>query len=445
MTVIELGELTRDGETPPPVPPVRFDRRLIRQATVAVLTVLTVLGVTGSTPSVRHAVRPLWSTAYGEGDSMELDETTLYAGQRQDGGVTLTAYDLATGRKRWAVPAGDETVPLRPVVGGVLVIPETTYDVRVPQDDGTFMVQTNTSSTVARDAGTGRALWTMPGDAIETYPGSVLLGESDGQGSLTRLRVVGLRDGVTRWSTPVHDVNVWAVAVADAGGRPTRLVLGDPSGMLTVLDYADGSTLHSGRVSGQWPRIDDSGVYASLAVIGDRLVVSRADNESNESTVYRLDDFQELWHSEGFVIDCGKVLCSMEATGLVGRDPATGRPLWRRSDLSGMWPVANGRFLGNGAGSLGPYQLVDSATGRGVGDVVRGEPTWTGSIPAGAVLLVGVVAGDYHLSSVTQFDLDTGASYLLGTIREVVHFGCQSTPGYLVCARPDGLEVTAVG
>jgi hypothetical protein len=443
MTVIELGELTRDGETPPPAPPVRFDRRLIRRVTVAVIAVLTVLGVTGSTPSVRHTVRPLWSTGYGDGDSMALDDTTLYAGQRQGGGVTLTAYDLATGRKRWAVPAGDETVPLRSVVEGVLVIPETTYEVRIPQDDGTFMVQTNASSTVARDARTGRALWTLPGDALDTYPGSVLLGESDGQGSLTRLRVVGLRDGVIRWSMPVHDVNVWAVAVA--GGRPTRLVLGDPSGTLTVLDYADGSTLHSGRVSGQWPRIGDNGVYASLGVIGDRLVVSRADNESNESTVYRLDDFQELWHSDGWVIDCGKVLCSMGTTGLVGRDPVTGRPLWQRSDLSGMWPVANGHFLGNGTSSLGPYQLVDSATGRGIGDAVRGEPTWTGDIPAGSVLMVGVVADDYHLSSVTQFDLDTGASYLLGTIKEVVHFGCQSTPGYLVCARPASLDVTAVG
>jgi hypothetical protein len=443
MTVIELGELTRDEQAPPPAPPVRLDRRLIREVTVVVIALLTVLGVTGSTSSVRHSVRPLWSTGYGEGDSMTVDDTTLYAGRLADGNATLTAYDLATGRKRWTVPAGGETVALRPAVGGVLVMPDATADVRIPQDNGTFMVQTYTSSTIARDAGTGRALWTLPGDALETYPGSVLLGESDNHGSLTRLRVVGLRDGVTRWTTTVRGIDVWAVA--DAGGRPTRIVLGGPSGLLTVLDYADGSTLHSGPVSGQWPKIGDNGVYAGLQVIGDRLVISRADNESNESTVYRLDDFQELWQSDGFVIDCGPVLCSMEATGLVGRDPVSGRSLWRRSDLSGMWPLADGRFLGNGSSSLGPYQLVDSATGRGVGDALRGEPTWTGGTLTGSVLLVGIVAADYRLSSVIQLDLDTGGSYLLGTVKAVAHFGCESTPGYLVCAGPDQLDVTAVG
>jgi hypothetical protein len=286
-------------------------------------------------------------------------------------------------------------------------------------------------------------LWTLPGDALETYPGSVLLGESDNHGSLTRLRVVGLRDGVTRWTTTVRGIDVWAVA--DAGGRPTRIVLGGPSGLLTVLDYADGSTLHSGPVSGQWPKIGDNGVYAGLQVIGDRLVISRADNDSTDSTVYRLDDFQELWHSSGFVIDCGAVLCSMENTGLAGRDPETGQPRWRRSDMGGMSPLANGRILGNGSSSLGPYQLIDPADGRAIGDLVRGEPTWTGGRPSGSVLLVGPVAADVHRSSVIQLDLDTGRSYLLGTIAEVQHFGCQSTPGYLVCARSGGLDVTAVG
>jgi hypothetical protein len=271
----------------------------------------------------------------------------------------------------------------------------------------------------------------------------VLLAESDGQGSLTRLRVVGLRDGVTRWTAPVRDVDVWAVA--DTAGRPTRIVLGAPSGVLTVLDYADGSTVHTGRVSGQWPQPPGDEVHVGVGVIGDRLVIYRADNDRNDSTVYRLDDFQELWHSAGFVIDCGVLLCSMENTGLAGRDPETGRSRWRRSDLGGMSPLANGRVLGNGSSVLGPYQLVDPADGRPIGDLIRGEPTWTGGRPSGSVLLVGPVAADVHRSSVIQLDLDTGHSYLLGSIREVEHLGCQSTPGYLVCVRSGGLDVTAVG
>jgi hypothetical protein len=446
MSVIELGELTRDDDRPPPPVPVRLDRRLVRQVALAVLAVLTVLGVTGSTGSVRHNIRPLWGTAYEEGDSMALDDTTLYAGQRIDGLAFLTAYDLATGRKRWAVPSddGDTSIPLRPVVNGVLVMPKTTVDDSIPQDDGSFVIQTYTSSTIARDASTGRTLWTLPGDALGTYADSVLLGVTDGYGSLKRLSVAGLRDGVTRWTTELHDIDVWTIA--DAGGTPRQILLGDPTGLITVLDYADGSTVHSGRVSGHGRRVSGTAVYAGMQVLGDQLVVSRSDNEDIASTVYRLDDFQELWQFDGFVVGCGVVLCSMEEGGLSGRDPATGHVLWSRTDLNGVWPLpAGGRFLANGPSSLGPYQMVDSATGHGVGEAVRGEPTWTGSTLSGSVLLIGVVAENYHLSSVIRLDLDTGRSYLLGAITETVHFGCQSTPGYLVCARPDGLDVISVG
>jgi outer membrane protein assembly factor BamB len=442
MTVIELGELGRDGEVPPPGPPVRPDRRTFRRAAIVLIAILTVLGVTGSTPSVQHNVRPLWSTRFTEGDSMAVDHDTLYAAQRNDGGMTLSAYDLATGHVRWAVPSGDSTASPPTAVDGVLIMPETTTDVRIPQPDGTFIVQTSTSSTIARDAGTGRTLWQLPGDVLGSYPGSVLLSETDGKGSLTRLRMAGLRDGVTRWTRPVPGIDIWTID--DDGGRPARIVLGDKSGRLTVLNYADGSVLHTGQLGGRWPQAPGNNVFASLDVIGGRLVVSRADSLTNESTVYRLDDFQELWRSDGFVIDCGVVLCSMEGTGLVGHDPSNGQVRWHRRDLGGVWPARNGHIVGSGTTALGPYQVVDPATGRGLGDAVRGEPTWTGGILTGPALLIGVTS-DFRVSSLIQLDLDTGASYLLGALDQVQHFGCQSTPGYLACAHPSDLQVTAVG
>lgn len=442
MTVIDLGELTHDQGPAPPAPPVRLDRRLFRQVAIVAIAVLTVLGATGSTASVRHNLRPLWTTAYGDGSSMTLDDTSLYAGRIEDGSATFSAFDLATGRKRWTVPTGVETVTPMADVDGVLIMPETVADLRIPQDDGTFMVQTSTSSTTARDAATGRALWTLPGSAIEAYPGSVLMGLSDRNGRLAGLRVVGLRDGGTRWRRSLRDIDVWGTS--ETGGTPARVLLGDRSGLLTVIDYADGSTVRTGRVSGfPWPGAGEG--YAALHLIDDRLVITRADDRSHESVVYRLDDFRELWRFDGFVMDCGSVLCSMRENGLAGHDPDTGRQLWFRSDLNGVWPLAGGRFLGNGPSPQGPYQLVDPLTGRGVGDTVRGEPTWNGGAPSGAVLLVGVVPGDYHRSTVVQLDLGTGRSYLLGAIGQAGHFGCLSVPGYLACGRPGGIEVTAVG
>jgi hypothetical protein len=443
MTVIELGELSRDGGPPPPAPPLRLDRRLIRRVAVAVVAVLTVLGVTGSTPAVRHNIRPLWSTSYGEGDSMTLDGTTLYATQQEKGPATVSAYDLATGRRRWSVPIDDPNTGLPPAVAGTLVMAGAMTFQSVPQPDGTFMVQAAPDSTIARDAATGRTLWTVRGDALQSSPGSVLLGENDHNGSLTRLRVVGLRDGTTRWTKAVHGFDVWTVA--ESGGQPSGIVLAGPSGDVTVLDYARGTTLRTGKIALHDPQPNAKGYFASLDVAGGLLVVSRSEAERNDSTVYRLDTFRELWHSNGFVADCGVVFCAMDETGLTGRDPATGQVRWRRPDLGGLWPLANGRLLGNGASAMGPYQMIDPATGRGFGDVIRGEPTWTEGTPGGSVLLMGTVVDDYKLSSVIQLDLDTGASYLLGAVRGAAHFGCQSVPGYLVCARSDGLDVTAVG
>jgi outer membrane protein assembly factor BamB len=442
MTVIVLGELTRDGEPAPPAP-VRLHPRLFRRIAVLVIAVLTVLGATGSTPSVRHTLRSVWSIDYGEGDSMAVDDTTLYAGRNEDGNATLTAFDLATGRRRWSVPTGDETVSLRSTLGGVLVMPEAVSDARIPQGNGTFLVQTFTSSTIARDAATGRALWTLPGDALGIYPDSVLMGQADRNGNLTVLRVVGLRDGVPRWTRQLRDIDVWGIG--ERSGKPAGILLGDRSGLLTLVDYADGSTLHTGRVDAPWRRNPDNGVYGGVQVIGDRLIVEQAGEQANLSAVYRLDDFRELWRSDGFVIDCGTVLCTISDSGLTGHDPDTGRQLWYRYDLNGVWPVGHGRFLGNGPSSQGPYQLLDTRTGRGIGDTVRGEPTWTGGTPSGSVLLVGIVAGDYRRSTVIQLDLDTGRSYLLGAVEESAHFGCLNAPGHLVCAHPDGLEVTAVG
>lgn len=437
MTVIELTD--GPGAAPPP-PPVRLDRRLFRQVSIVVLAALTVLGVTGSTPSVRHNLRPLWTTSYGDGSSMFVLGHTLYAGQARDGNATLAAFDLATGRRRWTVPAGGDSVAPVAARDGVLLLPQALTDVRIPRDGDSFAGQTLTSSTIARDATTGRALWTLPGDALEAFPGSALMARNNLSGHLAGLRVVGLRDGVTRWSRSLRDVDAWGVDVR--GGAPAHILVADRSGLLTTVDYADGSTVRTGRVGGFHQR--DAAGYAGLHVIGDRLVITEADDHRHESVVYRLGDLRELWHSGGFLMDCGTVLCATEEDGLSGRDPDTGRRLWSRPDVSGVWPLAGGRLLANGPSGQGPYQLIDPRTGRGLGDTVHGEPSWNG-LPTGAILLVGTITGDYRRSTVVQLDLGTGRSYLLGAIDQAGQSGCVSTPGYLACARPGGIEVTAVG
>jgi len=442
--VIELGELTGDEGLPPPVP-IHLTRRLIRQVGVSVLAVLTLFTVTASMPPTRHQVRLLWSTAYGEGDATMLTDSTLYVGAGSPGAPTLTAYDLATGRVRWRTPTGNPVAGLLPVLDGVLVMPDSTGDVRIPQPDGSFLNSTQVTGTLARDPDTGRVLWRRPGDVLRQFADSVLLGESDGEGRLTRLRVIGTRDGQTRWSLPVHGVEAWDVA-ATRDDRPTQIVLTDSSGALTVIDYAGGQTVRTGRIRWNGPSgPPDSAVSTSLAMIGDYLVISRADNTAQISTIYARATLQELWQVTGFVLDCGPVLCTMDGSGLVGRDPPTGRPRWQAGDMANVWNLGNGRILADSPTARGPHQLIDAATGRLIGDPVRGEATWVYAPLPRSVLILGVAATEPGVSTVVRLDLDNGARALLGTIQEADYFGCQSVPGYLTCVRPGKLEITSVG
>jgi outer membrane protein assembly factor BamB len=441
--VIDLGELTGAEGLPPPAP-VRLTRRLIRQIAVSVVAVLTLGTVTASIPPNRPEIRQLWSAPFGEGDASMLTGSTLYLSRGTAGNPTLTAYDLATGRVRWRTSTGDPVNGLLPVTDGVLLMPESVGDVRIRQDDGSFLNSTQITRTLARDSDTGRLLWSQGGDVMREFGDSVLLGESDDQGRLTRMRVIGLRDGVTRWSRPVRGVEGWDVA--KIGGRPAQIVLTDAAGALTLLDYADGQTVRTGKLL--WhgpPQQQDSGVSTDLVMIGDYLVISRSDNTAQVSTVYRLATLQELWHVDGFVLDCGPALCTMDGSGLVGRDPATGRPRWRVPGMANVWNLGHGRILADSPSARGPHQVIDAASGRTIGYPVRGDATWVYAPLPRSVMILGIEATDPGASTVIRLDLDTGAPSLLGTIKEADYYGCQGVPGYLTCVRPGKLEVTAVG
>jgi hypothetical protein len=257
--------------------------------------------------------------------------------------------------------------------------------------------------------------------------------------------VIGLRDGRIRWRRPISGVEAWDVAES-GDGRPAQIVLIDAAGAVTELDYADGQITHTGRIRWNGPHGgSDSAVLTSLVMFGGYLVISRSDNTAQASTVYRLATLRELWQANGFVLDCGPVLCTMDGSGLVGRDPTTGRPRWQAGDLAGVWNLGHGRILTDAPTARGPHQLIDAATGRLIGDPVRGEATWINAPLPRSVLILGIAATAPGLSTVVRLDLDTGARSLLGTIQEADYFGCQGVPGYLTCVRPGRLEITAVG
>jgi hypothetical protein len=438
--VIELGELTRD-ESPLPAGPMRPTRRLLRQVAASVVAVLTLFTVTGSATPVRHVVRQLWSTPYGQGDSEVIANGLLLVDRESTGTPSLSAYDLATGRMRWSSTTDTAVNGLTPVVGGVLLTPQSgdAFAIRGP-GDGSFRYGTQAVATVARDAASGRVLWRQTGDERAAFSDSALLGQSDLRGRLISLRVVGLRDGVTRWTRSVPGVDSWAVG--RDGDRPTVIVLADSSGTVTVLDYATGRPVSTGRVPGYTPQQLDS-VVAVVQVIGGYLVISRSDNLGEAATVYQLATLQALWHTDGIVLDCGPILCTTNEAGLTGHDPTTGRARWQVPGLGFVWNLGGGRVLADSAATRGPNEILDVATGRPVG--VRGESTWADTPPGPSVVVLGTESDEPNRSTIIRLDFRTGGIALLGTIAASGYYGCEGVPGYLTCIRQSNLEVTAVG
>jgi hypothetical protein len=438
--VIELGELTPD---PLPPAPMRVTRRLVRQVGLSVIAVLTLFTVTGSVTPVRHQVRLLWSTPFSQGDSEMIDDDLLFVDRASAGTPSLSAYDLATGRMRWRSTTDTAVNGLTPVVGGVLLTPQNgdAFAIRGP-DDGSFRYATQVVATVARNAASGRVLWRQAGDERAAFGDSALLSRSDVRGRLTSLRVVGLRDGVTRWTRSVPDVDSWAVG--HDGDRPTVIVLADSSGTVTVLDYATGRPLGTGRVPWYTPQQLDSDI-AVVQVIGDYLVITRSNHSPEVATIYRLATLQELWHTASIMLDCGPILCTTDAAGLTGHDPTTGRVRWQVPGLGFAWNLGGGRLLADSGATRGPNEILDAATGRPFGVAVRGEGTWDDTPPEPYVVVLGLEPDEPSRSTIIRLDLGSGAISLVGTIAATGYYGCQAVPGYLTCIRQSTLEVTAVG
>jgi len=441
MTMIDLGEVTTATAEPAAVP-VNVPR--LRRLALAVLAVLGLLTLTASVPPATPVVRQLWTADFQPSDTMALDDTTAYLNRTSNSGPPqVTAYDLATGKIRWAAPTGAAVADygLR-TAGDVLLVPSDPLLVERDQPDGSRFFHQVSRSTLALDAATGRQLWRSAGDAVPSVvTGDVLLAESDQFGSVTRLRLVGLRDGHEVWKRAIPPAEQWTTV--SENGRPTTIVATTKVGDTTVYGYADGAVRYHARLP--W-----NGVYsATLDSAGPYLVVARTASAQTVATVYRPADLHPLWRADdllGYATVCGPLICTAGARGVSGRDPATGRVLWQRTDMADTWDVGDGRLILTTANDRPNTTtvLVDGATGRTVGRPLGGQQTYSAR-PRGAMFLLRPTTAPAGRTEVSRLDLADGRQTVLGTIGPLGDQWCREVPGYLVCPRDDTLTVTAAG
>ncbi|MFI5894103.1 PQQ-binding-like beta-propeller repeat protein [Actinoplanes sp. NPDC051513] len=437
MTLIDLGDVA-GAAAEPRAAPVNLPR-LCRLA-LAVLAVAGLLALAAAAPPAPSLVRPLWAAAFRAGDTMALDGRTVYLSRTNPAGLRgVTAYDLSTGKPRWSTPAdaGVAGYGVRPA-GDVLLVPAAPLLIQGVEPDGS----TPGRGTIALDAATGEQLWRADGDAFPSVErGDALLAETDQFGVTTGLRLVGLRDGHEVWGHAIAPAEQWTTLAED--GRPTAIVAVTRTGDATVYGYDDGTVRHRGRIP--W-----NGVYsATLFPAGPYLVVVRTASAQTVATIYRAADLRPLWRSDeliGYVTGCGALICTAGVRGVVGREPATGREVWRRNDMNFVWDLGGGRLLLSAAANLASATtvLVDTATGRTIGHPFGGQQAFSAGA-AGSLLLLRGTRTPPDRTAVNRLDLATGRQTVLGTVDRFAEQDCRGTPGYLLCPRGDTLTVTAVG
>ena len=423
MTLIDLGDLAEAAARPAGAP---VDVPRLRRLALAVLAAAGLLATTASAPAPPPLVRPVWSAAFRPSDTMAVDGRTAYLNRTSPAGATaVTAYDLATGKPRWSTPAGTGIAGYGVFsAGDVLLVPDRSGH-----------------GTVALDAATGEQLWRAEGEAWPSVArGDALVTETDQSGAVTGLRLVGLRDGHQVWGHAIAPAAQWALLTED--GRPTAIVTMSAIGDATVYGYADGTPQHRGRVP--W-----NGVYsATLFAVGPYSVVVRTSSAQTVATVYGAG-LRRLWRSEeliGYVTVCGPLICTAGVRGVSGREPATGREVWRRDDLNFVWDLGGERLLLSAAADLASATtvLADAATGRTIGRPFGGQRAFAAG-PAGSLLLLRGTSTAPGRTVVNRLDLADGRQTLLGTVDRMAEQDCQGTPGYLLCPRGQTLTVTAVG
>lgn len=336
--LIDLGE--EHGAVPEtPWAPRRLGRRLARFGPwrIAALAVTLVLALVAG-GAARWSGPPLRLVArvpVVDGASVLVDGGTLVV---LGDGPGVGAYGLDDGATRWHTPLG---IPVE--YGGMVVSDGVVLVGRDPQSSGT-------TSTVALDERSGRALWSSAGTMYTplTGTGTVLLQTADG----AAVQLVDVRTGTMRWSVPVGncqiafdvpDVIPLPVVSSQAETRfPRALAELCPDGTLSIVALPSGArrTVQvppASAIPGTPP--------PQLATAGPVLAVEVADGPGSETIeAYRWADGTRIWRRPGFglqdvLFSCDGNAC-VENQGVgVALDPANGAEIRDPSIYPGIADV----------------------------------------------------------------------------------------------------------
>jgi len=348
--------------------------------------------------SVGEGLREAWRASIGTGSSYRRRITTgpVLAGgtvYTADAFGTVSAFDAATGARRWT----RETTPEKDDVGAV--------GAGLAFADGTLYAATGMAEVMAIDPADGRIRWRVSTPAPTrggiTVSGSRIFVPT----TENNLLALSTEDGRNLWTYRASPVSAVPLGLPAPAVEGETVVAGFPSGELAALRAADGrvvwtESLSSGGQAARRGGLAELAGVAGLPVIHEGRVI--AVGQGNTALMVDLRSGRRLWERD---VGSGRspavagewifVVTSENQLAAMGR--ADGRARWvtplderpardRRSEPAtfGAPLVAGGRILV--PSSLGEALLVDPADGK-----VAARLRLPGGVTLPAIAVAGMV------------------------------------------------------
>jgi outer membrane protein assembly factor BamB len=295
------------------------------------------------------------------------------------------------------------------------------------------------------DAATGVRLWELSGELYLPATPEVrqALAVARGPDAPEQASYTDLRTGRAIWTRPVPaEAQIAAVDARMPSDGAGFVVVAALDGTTTLLARDTGAVLGSMKIERLVPvdiTTSNPPDIALVEVIGGRLLVTRRiGTTEGEVASYDLPGLTLRWSRGGLLAGypwpCGPNLCLSGFTGaMTALDPATGASRWTNEDWQAPASLGGGRLLAFRDGDLEHAGILDSTTGRLLGDL----GSWAVVSGPDIHLALRPVAGRFRSTWVGVVDPGRATVRPVGMLDGLSLRGCLSRADLLVCPTMD--------
>lgn len=400
--------------------------RLAAWRPIVLLGVLAlVLATLGAAAAPPHRMTRLLVAGGQAAAAFVLGPDSLYTaqyGNNPNSESSVREFSLADGSLRWAAALSQNVENLVLDASAHVLMGRSASDPKV----------------IFLDADSGETLWRIQSADIAVIGlarGRVLTRVDLGTGNTT-LGLADARTGRQIWTRTLAQTA--SLGPDDLyGDAPSRIVAVGSAGLVTVLNYADGSVLGAGDLHARLlveADLSFDGDFVEVGTVGDRIYVSRRDGGRASLTAYSTVPFAQLWQVAdgpvGRMMDCASVVCITDSHSVTAVDPANGAVRWSSQAWSFAFRYDATRLFAYDLQETPDSALLDPGTGQVL--LRLGHSVAVDRI---------VLHSDDRLPGrtwVMVLDPADGALHAVGWLTTGVPYGCEVQGSHLACPTNSG-------